>query len=77
MIVPFETACVGQVVAALLLGPGERPHEIPPAGLKHPDPAVFRSGGPDYDTFRIPALIEASNGDLLALSASRAASSSV
>ncbi len=35
------------------------------------DGVVFRSGGPGYDTFRIPALIEATNGDLLAFAEGR------
>jgi len=35
------------------------------------DLAIFRAGGPDYDTFRIPALIEARNGDLLAFAEGR------
>ena len=35
------------------------------------DPALFRSGEGGYDTFRIPALIEASNGDLLAFAEGR------
>ena len=35
------------------------------------DPALFRSGEDAYDTFRIPALIEASNGDLLAFAEGR------
>ena len=35
------------------------------------DPAVYRAGQSGYDTFRIPAMVEAANGDLLAFAEGR------
>ena len=39
--------------------------------MAEPDHAVFTSGLDGYDTFRIPAMIEAGNGDLLAFAEGR------
>jgi sialidase-1 len=64
---PFHGAyALNSLLVLGLLGAG-----LAPVRAARQETVVFRSGTEGYDTFRIPAIVQASNGDLLAFAEGR------